>query len=67
MEKALGIIGVKAKTLYRYWIGHPFSVGVADPNVVVVLIIKAEKCTQNDIICEVMINDNLPYLVFLYV
>ena len=51
-----------AKTLYGYWSGHPCLVGVAGQNVAGVSIIKAEKCTQTDIM---MINDDLPHLIFL--
>jgi len=35
---------------------HPCLVGVAGPTVVGVAIIKAEKCTQIDITCTVLIN-----------
>ena len=59
-----GIIVVMAKIVYGYRRGHPCSVGVAGPNVVGVPIIEAEKCTQTDITCMMMINDDLPTSYF---
>ena len=54
-----GIIVVMAKTLYGYWSDYPCLLGVAGPNVVGVSTIKTEKCILNDVICGVMIYDDL--------
>jgi len=58
--RIFGIIGVMAKTLYGFWSGHPCLVGIPGPNVAGVSIIETEKCTRIDIVCTVMINDDLP-------
>ena len=58
--KTAKIFGVKARTLYGYWSGHPCLVGVVGRNVARVSIIEAEKCTRIDITCGVTINDELP-------
>ena len=57
-------IGVMAKTLYGYWRFHPCLVGVASSTVVGMSTVKAEKCTLYDVICGVMIYDDLPCLKF---